>query len=360
METKKKLISGGFLKGLGLYALILVLLIAVGLTFFYFFIRAYEETRPATAVQAYMEQLDEAYLLEHAQDFLSSLDSSVQSWEDGLAYICENLEGADYARRPGESDTSYTYVLRSGGKAFDTVTVTASEEKLFNFPFWQVTDEQFSLDVFCEETELTVPADYTVTLGGKVLSAENIVDDHVPYELLREVYNDGYDLPYMVTYHVGPYVGQMAPEVLDGAGNPVDGSALDEAFFTDNCTAEEKAAVEEFAQLYVERYVDFMGSHDEGTIAGTYVRLRSIVLEGSRLRNRLSQVMGLGFSTSTDSVESVTVNSTMNVGSGYYVCDVTYLVNTKGLQDMVTTTNNVKLVFLMTNDGFRACSHESY
>ena len=359
-ETKKKLISGRFAKGLGIYALVLLAFIAAGLLFFWFFIRSYERTRPATIVKQYMARLDEDYLATHAQDFFASLDEGVQSRGESVARIRQAVESASYAMRPQESDRSRTYVLRSGDTVFDSITLTAEEEDIFGFPLWEVTQETFTFDDFCHETELTIPSDWSVALGGKQLGTAYIRDEQVPYALLREFYEGGYSLPHMVTYQTGRYVGELALDVRDAFGQPVDADKLREDSYADNCTEEEKAAIEAFVSDYVYRYVRYMGSHDAGLIYMTYSQLDQLVLSGSELDHRLSQVMGLGYSWSVDYLESVNINGTMNIGGGYYVCDATYYVTTKGHRDYVTTTNNTKLLMLMTDGGLRAVAQVSY
>ncbi len=358
--TKKKLISGRFAAGLGIYALVLAVLLAAGLVFFWVFIRSYEQTRPATAVKAYLAGLDADYLREHAQPFFSSLDSSVQSGEESLERICELIEGADYVRAPGENNGSYTYVLRSGDVNFASVTFTAGERNLFGFPSWELSQEDFAFENFCQQTELVVPAGYTVILNGIRLGAGQIDDDRVPYSLLAEFYDDGYDLPYLTRYRTGSYVGELPLEVLDETGRDVAPEDLTEELFTDNCTDEEKAAVYDFAQEYFTNYVGYMGSHEEGGIYMYYMLLYRMVMPDSDLLSRLTQVSGLGFSYSIDSLQSVTLNNVMNVGNGCYVCALTYVVQTLGHADYVTTTNNTKLVLFDTEYGLKASSQAIY
>lgn len=359
-EEKKKLFSPRFAKGLGIYALVLTVLLAAGLLFFWVFIRSYEQTRPVNALKAYLAGLDEDYLREHAQPFLSSLDQSVQSEEESLSRLCGLIEEADYARAPSESDSSYTYMLHTGDTYFASVTFTAGERNLFGFPSWELSEEDFAFEVFCERTELSVPSDYTVILNGVRLGDGQIVDRRAPYELLAEFYDDGYTLPWLVSYRTGDYVGQLPLEVLDGTGRPLEPEELTEEHYTDNCTEEEKAAVEEFLQKYLSSYVGYMGSHEQDLISMYYMQLFHMVVPGSDLLSRLTQVSGLGFSYSIDDLQSVTLNSVMNVGDGCYVCALTYVVKTLGHADYVTTTNNIKMVLFDTEYGLKASSQAIY
>lgn len=359
-ETKKKLISRRFAAGLGIYTLVLAVILAAGLLFFWIFIHSYEQTRPATAVKAYLAGLDADYLREHAQPFLSSLDSSVQSEEESLSRIGELIEGADYVRAPGENDGSYTYVLRSGDVNFASVTFTAGDRNLFGFPSWELSEEDFAFENFCQQTELLVPNGYTVVLNGIRLGAGQIDDDRVPYSLLAEFYDDGYDLPYLTRYRTGNYVGELPLEVLDETGHAVAPEDLTEERYSDNCTEEEKAAVYDFAQEFCANYVGYMGSHEGGGIYMYYMRLYRMVIPDSDLLSRLTQVSGMGFSYSIDNLLSVTLNDVMNVGNGCYVCALTYVVETLGHADFVTTTNNTKLVLFDTESGLKASSQAIY
>lgn len=357
-KNKKRLISKGFIIGLFVYALVLAAIAAAGLSYFSRYMAAYEQTRPRTAIREYVDSLSEEYILAHAPDFFDGLDSYIQSREESAERVWDAVRDLDYVRQYAP-DGELVYALKSGGTVFGTVTFTRGEEELMGFPVWQLSAEEFSFDYLCADAETTVPEDYTVLCGGRALGEEHISERGIPYSLLEEFYDD-YALPTLVTYRTGSYIGEMELQVLSADGSPVDPDQLDEAFYTDNCTDEEKELVSDFVNKYINRYVSFLSGARGGV--SNYGRLNQLVLKGSDLASRLNQALGgLGYASSrADEIESITVNEVMNVGEGRYVCSVTYLVNTLGNRGYVETTNNSKLVLFTASDGLRAASQASY
>lgn len=362
-HRREKVMSRRFTRGLSIYTLIVLLLLAAGLTAFWFFIRDYEQTRPATVVTRYLEGLNGDYLAGHASDALDTLDSRVQSREESLARISEIVRGASSARVPGGPEDVRTYVLRGeNGQVFETITLTASGKSLFGLTTWEISGEAFDFAPFCGQTELTVPAGWSVSVGGVPLDSGFAADERVPYAAMEDLYSTQSlsFLPCMVTYRTGNYIGELPVELTDAKGQSVAPENWNEDYYTDNCSPAEKEEIKAFIPEFVSRYVNFMGSHFEGLIYYNYSLLLEMVLPGSDLESRLAQVTGLGFSWSIDELDDWKINKMMSLGDGYYFCDVTYYVLTQGHRDFVTTTNNAKIIMLMTEDGLKACNRISY
>lgn len=352
---KKRALSPGFLLFLLLYILALLGAVYYGLSWFTDYMAAYEQTRPDTAVRAYVEHFDRDYLRPRVEGFISGLDGRVQSPEESFDCIWDSIGEVSYARHY-DPEGRYIYALKGDGETFGSVTFAPGEEKLMGFSTLEVAEESFDFSSLLSETELTVPEDYRVVCGGYTLDADYIEESDLPYGLLEEFY-DSYELPHLVKYRVENYLGQIPIQVLDAAGQPVAQESLNEDFYTDNCTPEEKDQVSAFVNDYIDRYVTYLSSSRGGYV--TYGSVISLVQHGSELYDRLSHVSGLGFVTSRDSIESISVNQVMRVADGLYICSITYLVNTQGHGDLVTTTNNAKLVLVSTPQGLRAAAQVS-
>ena len=50
----------------------------------------------------------------------------------------------------------------------------------------------------------------------------------------------------------------------------------------------------------------------------------------------------------------------MNLGNGYYLCDLTYYNNTIGRKGLVTTENNLKLILVGDLDSMLVTAMSSY
>lgn len=365
MATKEK-ITGRFSRGLLVYAVILLTLILLGLCFFYFYIYEYEYSRPSSAMDRYITSFDDDAIQERAGSFLSSLDPNIQSPQESFTRIRATLQDLSYAKLTSEStDSRMVYVLRNAGEPVGKVTLTPSSRAVLGFVPWTVSETELQLDHLCGEAEFTVPHDFKVVCNGYTLDPSYIVDYEGHYPLLDEFYDDNFTLPTLYTYRVDRYIGTLDAQVLDAQGRVIPPEELeDEAYldrYTDNCTEAEKQEIEEFIHAYIERYVTYL-SGANGYVTANYYSVLEYTLEGSDLRDRITQSMvGQGFASSNgDIIRSITINQAMNAGNGVYVCDITYLVDTYGSEGMVTTTNNSKVVMVRTDSGLKAAAQASY
>ena len=358
-RSKKK---HSFAAGLFLYALILLVIVAVGLGAFYVYIDTYEQTRPTTAAKEYVDRLTVDHVMETAVDSFAFLDGNLQDQGELRSFVSEKLQNLSYARQFDSSDSeSYVYALESGEEIIGSFALAETGETRLGFAELQVSEESFDWTAYGSDRAFTVPAEYSVVCNGFTLDKSYVETDDVHYQLLEQFYDDGYELPTMWTYRTGKTIGQVEVAILDENGQPVDEADLNEKFFTDNCTAEEKERVTAFMNEYITRYVQYLSGVQYDALLG-YYRTAELVLQGSDLQSRLYQAIGgQGFASSrSDEIQSITINEIMNVGNGAYVCDVTYLVETLGQADYVTTTNNSRVVMVETEQGLRASSQASY
>lgn len=355
----------GFLKFLGIYALVLLGIAALALVVFYLYIGTYERTRPATVMEAYTGSLTVDRLLELDGDFLAALDRNVQSEEEARACLEQVLEDLSFARRyaaaGAEAEAAYVYALESQGQIIGNVSLSETGGSQMGFSVLQVSRESVDLAPLCQETEFVLPEDYKVFCNGAQLPESSVVERGIPYALLEAFYDSGYPMPSLMRVKAGPYLGQPELEVFNSQGEKLSPEQLNEAFYTDNCTPEEKEAIEAFAQEYIHRYTLYLS----GAIleaADGYMNLIGLVVPDSELQSRLQQAVGgLGFASSHgDTVQSVTLNGAMNVGGGCYVCDLTWEIETLGRAGYVTTINNGRLLLVRTEDRLRAAAQISY
>ena len=360
IEKRAKKIS--FIKGLAIYALVLFLLGAAALGVFYYYMRVYEQTRPAKVARDYVRSLTVDDLLEKDAALFASLDRRLQSEGEIRDFLSGALSDLSFARHiDGTEQEGYVYALECRGELIGSFTLTETGRKSMGLARLQVSRESYDWSPFCREPAFTVPEGYAVSCNGVVLDESYITRTGVHYSLLEEFYDDGYALPTLVSYQSGRTIGEVETAVLDASGQALDPANVSETFYTDNCTAEEKAAITAFTEDYINRYVQYLSSTILWGGSG-YGWLAELVVPESDLNSRLLQAMpGLYYASSkSDEIQSITINEMMNVGNGCYVCDVTYLVETLGQADYVTTTNNAKLLLVQRPYGLRTEAQVSY
>ena len=347
----------GFVIGMILYAVIFLALLSVGLVFFWNFMDAFEQSRPVNTVKAYVAELTKEDMCENSEELLAGLDENIRSREESCQFIMNSVtEEITYAKKSSAStETQQVYVLRSGKQVIGSFTISAGETDKFGFQNWTVTEENFDFSYLMgQPVSITVPSEFTVSINGQVLDESYIVESGIAYDAVEEFYGD-YTLPTKVTYAVDGFLGDLALEVTDAAGNPVEiTEETDLNQFLPACSSQKVSELDTFVNGFLKRYVIFTGSANDAASIN-YVRLKEYLIEGSDLAQRLySAIDGLNFAQSHgDTIQEVIINRYMDMGGDRYFCDVTYIVQTIGTKGAVNTTNNLKLIILNTEDGLK-------
>ena len=125
----KKFAISPFAKGMLIYALVFLLITAVGLAFFWDYMKAYEASRPKTAVNAYMAHLTEEHICDLSQELIGQIDKNIQSEAQTRTYIMDAVDSISHAKKSKESTLSrQVYVLRSGSAVIGQFSIVQGEK----------------------------------------------------------------------------------------------------------------------------------------------------------------------------------------------------------------------------------------
>lgn len=365
MRTRRKMKYGvKLLIVMAVYALLFLGLALFGLSRFWDYMAAYENSRPQKAIDAYMASLDIRHVQDGSGDLIAGVDSRLQSEEACREMIADALRGGiTCARKLSEcTDTKMVYMLLSGGKTIGKVTLEPLAADRYGFTPWAVSGDSFDLSFLMgQEVTVTVPYDHSVTVGGIPLTGDYITESGIPYPYLKDYYAH-YAPPYMVTYRVPALLGTSEIQIADAMGNPVSaGEAGEESHGLNNCTQAQAAALEEITRDFVDSYVAFTScANDDRT--GNYQRLIAYMVPGGTLAQRMYDALG-GLKWVSDRnarILSVDINRQVRFLDGRYLCDVTYVVSAREQAGMAETTQNLRILFVDTEDGLRAESMISY
>ena len=353
----KKEKGAGFWIGALVYAVVALVLVGIGLRYFWDFLSAYEVSRPGHTVNSYMETLTAQHILDLAgEDLLEQVDGRLGDREAYRPQILSALSGEfTCARNLSHSTDNLTvYALRLGSQVIGSFRMEQVGQSHWNFTPWEVTGEEFDLSFLLgEKVSVTVPAGYSVLVNGAALPPACVAEEGIPYPELAE-FAGNYDLPTMVRYEAGPLLGEAVVEVLDGAGERVDLEA-DPQTFLDNCADGERAKVEKAVRDFVTCYVDFTSCAGEGPIA-MLEELDKLMVPGGALARRMRGALD-GLSWVTDrhaSVSALEVSLVSKLAGNLYFCDVTYTVDTRDITGKVQVESRVKLIFRQTGSGLLA------
>lgn len=355
-QLKKKGFKRFFL-GLGIYSVVFLVLAFAGLAVFWNFIDAYELSRPKNAIAPYVEQLTKEQIAAADTELLAKIDHNIQSEEACREFIAASLtKDVTYAQNVTETtDTKMVYMLLCNGKAIGKVTLGAADTGKFGFTPWKVTDESFDFShLLGSAATITVPNDFTVYANGVALDSSYITQDNIQYEELKSYYSD-YQPPYMVTYTVEPILGEILLTTEDRSGNAVTlEEDTDLTEFMDNCTEQQLAAVDGLLEPFLRSYVAYTSSAGGNWNAmNNYKDLEQYLApEGDMAERMYSALDGLSWGRDTGSaLREIQIHHTVDLGSGHYLCDLSYTVEAVVYKDDPFTVNNVKLILVETENG---------
>ena len=346
-----------FIRGLLIYALVFFLIAGAGLFWFGPVIADFESSRPDRTLDSYVNSLSGEYVADKSEDLIANIDHKVQTEEQcRQALIGALADTFTCAKKSKESTQSrHVYAIRCGKQVIGTMVMEQCGEKIGNFQSWQVTKEEFDLSyLLSEPMSITVPENYPVYFDGNLLAKDHIVKDKIPYDLLKGLYEE-YTLPYMVTYKVGPVLGEAKLSVTDPKGSPVTiDKNTDMTVFLNNCDAQQATDVDAHAKDFIQAYVDFM-SCTGGDTAANYKTVSAYMLPNTKLTRRLRTAMdGLKWVTDRGaSIKEITVHNRLRMEDGRYLWDVSYVVATKDYAGSIETQARVKLVITETEKGLK-------
>lgn len=347
-----------------IYATVVLTAIELGLGMFHSYIAAYEDSRPKHILNGYMDSLTAEHVAELSQDVIDQVDHNIQSEEQCREYIMQSLaRGFSYAKKSSEStETKQVYVIRSGLQVIGQFTMEVTHEDEYGFTYWEVTQESFDMSHLIGSTVSTVaPDSYNVTVNGKVLDSSYIVGDPMKYDALKPFYGD-YELPMLVTYQAGPFLGDFDIITTDAEGKVLFLEEVEDvSTLAQNCTVEEIEELDEFVDVFLDKYVTYMSGANKSAEANLH-RLLKLVVENSDFADRMvGALTGQKVTQSKgDKITEITNNYFFKLEDGRYACDVTYVVDTTGKQGVVTTTNNVRIIVDETKDGLRVFTVYNY
>lgn len=343
--------KGGFVTAVVIYIWLLLLAGGGALWVLRDFLQAYELSRPSYFVADYEAALGET-VPASALRALDSVDAQVLSEEDKSAWIQGLLRDAVLSKDSSQSwEEHQVYSIQTAdGQKLGSVVFEPVGTAEFRMPVWGVTEESFDFSAYCRSTGITVPTDYQVYLGQRLLGPESVAEDQIPFALLTECYLHYEDLPTMVRYETPPFVGDVPLRVFDGQGREVPAEQLTEEAFLDSCPEEVRQQVDAFVPDFLHLYVLFSADIKDSA-RFYYNQLNPMVQPGSQLAQRMKLAFeGFGYSATKDvSLETVTINRVTDLGAGLYLADISYTTLVTGHQGAVPVNDHILLVLRTVN-----------
>ncbi len=335
-----------FRLGLLLYALLLILIAGAALMLLQRYLGVYEATRPQVALEEYRAALLSPESTEGCRAALAELDPRLRAPEDSLALVRGQLEDARFVESIAEgSENEKRYRIVADGQTLGELTLRAGEEQAFGLCGWEAAEDRFDFSAqFCCVSAV-VPPEYEVYIGEHRLGRDELRESAVPYERLADAYSLIDGLPTMVRYESGLFLGELPLRVLDGAGHEVPPERQCEECYLDNCSAEDRAAVEEYVERFLRPYILFTANIDQERDS-YYTQILALSLPGSSLRQRLQEsIRGEWWSwVRSCELQESEITGCTDLGDGRFLVDVRYTTRVVAIADPVVESFRIRML----------------
>jgi hypothetical protein len=339
---------------MAIYALVVLILIVVGLMWFWDYIAAYENAVPAQeAIDVYSAQLDQDMLLNMEWETFDKVDGRLQTEEECRAILEKELSGKFvFAKSLALStDSKVVYDVKRNIKVVGQVTVEKISTDKYGFEQWAVTGESYDVEPYLEallgqSQTITVPSSYRVYANDRVLDESFITESRSEWRMDTGVGGvpTGYEQVTYCTYEVGAILGAVTLRTEDGSGNA---PAEETRPLLTECAEEEIGRIDSFLWDFVTAYVDFttVRGGKDNTYAN-YKDLITYIVDGSKLEGRMEEsIAGLAWIKDREAeIESVTVDQCFRMEDGRYLCEFTYTVESLNQGKFVKTTETILMV----------------
>ena len=377
--AKKNRLLGGLLYTLFLclWGLLLIYAAWYALERVWVYAEEYETSRPTYTMNRYVQDLSRNLWVEGIEDTIKAMPHEVQSDEEVAGHVRDMLSnGISYVRKGGGGEGRAVYSLRCNGREFGTVTLTEQQDyvsaiDISRFPWsllpwsirpWRVESESFDFTGLYSSVEVIIPKTFTVKLNGVLLGPEYIVEQNIPYDILKNYYDRVEGLPTKVRYRFDNIIGSIDPAIFDEEGEPfrVD-PTQDDSQFIKPVSEQKLERLAEFTAGFVDRYLKYTSGAVDPTYG--YQRLGPYILKGSDLDTRMhSAIDSLSWAhTSSVTVDFAQLNGALALGDNYYVCDISAVATTyEAGKGEVENVSNMRVIARERNNDIRAITLELY
>lgn len=342
-NNKKKLGKKIYWVTLLVYTAALSIVALIALKAVWSYAEQYEASMPEPVVEEYISGLNANLFDAGVADTISAMPHEVQTDEEVQQAVSELLNGEiTYARTTSDEADTNAYAILCNGSSFGKVYLKRDETKSADFIYngkamkvpylnydlrpWVISKEEFDFTGLYTSVQVTIPETYSVQLNGHTLGEEYIIERDIHYDSLKNYYSINPDLPTKVTYRFDNIVGYLTPVIYDDNGNEytID-TEKDDSQYIKSCDETQLVRLDAFCSEFVKVYSQYTSGILGEYSSGGYASLQKYVLAGSDLDKRLYAALD-GYTwahTNSYSLNSYVLNGAIDLGGGYYVCDVT-------------------------------------
>lgn len=328
----------GFPLFLSVYFATFIILAVVLVLLFIPVFKEYEYNLPKNVAERYVTSFDEGKIRELTSEFVATLDRNIESEDESYAELFRVFGGKASCRRMSSKadDFSCAYEILIDGKNAGEILLETKDPKRGGFVewirprHWTVTGGYLSnLEGIVRTAKVYVPAGTRVFFNGTELGDRYKSGWTRPIGSLKVLYAYNPEIPELEEYIVDGFIGEHEFSFTDEAGNPLnyvgDGVSDDDAI-TDNCSEEEKAALDEFTAVFLQRFVNFNSNAGAG-FWHNLTQLRALCVRGTTYYNNL-ETAGESLQWTSphhNSIDGIEMKRHFRVNDNLLIVSFTYL-----------------------------------
>ena len=239
-EDERPVKKSRFGLAFGIFTAVLAVLIIAACTVLWFYLDAYESTRPEQAMQEFAQLADEEYWSSAVEGAFTVGETPFEDREELMEELCMSVireNQLEWREDEGYSADNMVYMVSAGGKDICRVTLdemTENGDAGFGFTYLQVTRVELLASFTAPEAHeitITVPAGATVSVNGVELTddyidAEMAIDNAALPDLEANIADRLYTV-YTVTGLYAPV--EVSAVDAEGESIAVEGEATDES-----------------------------------------------------------------------------------------------------------------------------------
>ena len=271
-----------FLFGVSIYAVILIVLITVGLIWFWGFIDAYEKAMPYNYMEAEFKKFGKDTVNEYFDYENADVDKAFVTREELVEHISGLItDDMEYMEAKENTDKNPVYEIKSGKEVVAKVLFEEAGEDKYGYTKWKLKGYDFSMAMpETNSVEIKALADTTVVLDGVKLSADYIVEKDIPAESYDKIVKYTESAPTYVKYKVEKILGEHEVKATDVNGKELTAVMNDSVY-------EFGWANNDALQTEVQSHVETVNELYAKFFANSGWSLYNYVLEGSYMEEQL-------------------------------------------------------------------------
>ena len=351
--------KSGFFRGLRIYMIIALAVIAVGLGVFYAFMSAFEYTRPENRIKDYFSSLDGSAVYSLISERRGADEENAAALAADISAASDSLSSA---RTGGTGDDgSLSYGVIRDGKTVALVTIAPSGQSRFGLEVYSVTSCRL-VDSYVSEflptfysAEIHAPSSGTVVLCGETLERASAEQGAV-YPILDglSAYSGGDDRE--LVYRVDDLTEQPSAQYIDSAGATFEGSFdLDGVCRFDGAGSAPLAeSCTQTVEKFIETYVTYTAAgYTDGTMA-KFVATRNLTWQGSEAYEDITASRFSFAQNIPCTVKSldITAYDFFSHGADMFSCKVDFTAEMKNFGQKTDTVKGAELVFARSGADF--------